>query len=168
MAIYRRLYCHGGCYFFTVNLANRHSQLLIEHIELLKQSIRHVQQKHPFYIDAIVVLPEHLHCVWTLPTNDMDYSTRWRLIKSYFSYHLPYLNDEVYSDSRVKKSERGIWQRRFWEHLIRNEEDYRAHIDYVHINAVKHQLVNRVVDWPYSSFHKAVKQGIYDVNWAGL
>jgi putative transposase len=167
MATYRRLYHHGGCYFFTVNLANRHSQLLIEHIDLLKKSIRHVKQKHPFDIDAMVVLPEHLHCVWTLPKNDIDYSTRWRLIKSYFSYHLPYLNDEVYSDSRAKKAERGIWQRRCWEHLIKNEDDYRAHIDYVHINPVKHKHVSRVCDWPYSSFHQWVKNGVYAVDWAG-
>lgn len=167
MATYRRLYHQGGCYFFTVNLANRHSTLLTEHIDLLKQSIRHVKQKHPFHIDAIVVLPEHLHCVWTLPANDMDYSTRWRLIKSYFSHHLPYLEDEICSHSRAKKSERGIWQRRFWEHLIKSEDDYRTHIDYVHINPVKHHHVTHVIDWPYSSFHQRVKQGVYRMDWAG-
>ena len=124
MTSYRRLYQQGGSYFFTVNLANRQSSLLTEQIDLLKQAFRHVKQRHPFQMDAIVVLPDHLHCVWTLPEHDDNYSTRWRLIKSYFSYRLPYQPDENHSSSRVQKSERGIWQRRFWEHAIRDEQDF--------------------------------------------
>jgi putative transposase len=168
MTNYRRLYHQGGCDFFTVNLANRNSQLLTEHVELLKKAFRHVKQKHPFCIDALVVLPNHLHCVWTLPEGDSNYSTRWQLIKRYFSYHLPYSSDEIHSNSRARKAERGIWQRRFWEHLIQNEHDYRTHIDYVHINPLKHQYVTRVRDWPYSSFHSCVEKGIYTIDWAGI
>ncbi len=165
MTNYRRLYHQGGCYFFTVNLANRNSELLTQQIDLLRKSFRYVKQKHPFNLDAIVILPDHLHTIWTLPQSDNDYALRWRLIKSYFSRHLPYLPSEVFSASRERKAERGIWQRRYWEHLIRDEDDYRAHIDYVHINPVKHKWATSVSDWPYSSFHHWVKKGIYPLNW---
>ena len=124
-----------------------------------------VQKRHPFKIHAWVVLPEHLHCVIELPPDDANYATRWRLIKMEFSKALPHT--ENLSAVRTRRRERGIWQRRYWEHLIRDEQDYQAHMDYVHINPVKHGLVEYVADWPYSTFHRLVTEGIYLVNWAG-
>src|SRR5690606_28703740 len=124
-----------------------------------------VKRKRPFYIDAWVVLPDHMHAVWTLPEGDDDYSGRWREIKKTFNRYMP--ADEILSSARQKRGERGIWQRRFWEHTIKSEEDYRHHIDYVHINPLKHCLVNSVKDWPYSSFHRYVENGIYPIDWGG-
>jgi len=166
MPNYRRVWCPAGIYFFTVNLYNRQrNDLLVRHIELLRASVQKVKQRHPFYIHGWVVLPDHLHCVIELPENDTDFSLRWRLIKMEFSKGLPPL--EKISPNRHKRGERGIWQRRFWEHLIRDEADYLAHMDYIHINPLKHGLVKCVVDWPYSTFHKLVQQNIYEPNWAG-
>ena len=165
MTAYRRNFIPGGCFFFTVNLADRRLRLLTEHVDALRSAFSETHQRHPFTIDAIVVLPDHLHAVWTLPDGDRDFATRWRLIKSAFSRK--FVTDEPISASRAAKRERGIWQRRFWEHTIRNEEDLARHIDYVHINPVKHGLVKRVRDWPYSSFHRMVKSGIYPEDWAG-
>ena len=166
MPNYRRTWHPGGTYFFTVNLLQRHNNnLLIQKIDTLRHVVQSVKQRHPFIIHAWVVLPNHLHCVIELPTGDVDFSLRWRLIKLEFSKQMPCM--ERRSEVRLKRGERGIWQRRYWEHLIRNEEDYRAHIDYVHINPVKHGLVSRVRDWPYSTFHRLVQQGIYPHDWAG-
>ncbi len=166
MSDYRRAWHQGGTYFFTVNLLQRHgNDLLIRHIDTLRQVVKSVKTRHPFMIHGWVVLPEHLHCVIELPPGDADYSTRWRLIKMEFSKTLPV--NERRSKVRLKRGERGIWQRRFWEHLISNEADYRAHMDYVHFNPVKHGLVSRVCDWPYSTFHRLVEQGVYPPDWAG-
>lgn len=114
--------------------------------------------------DAIVVLPEHLHTIWTLPAGDCDYATRWRLIKSRFSRGMP--TGERILRSRLGKGERGIWQRRYWEHTLRDELDYARHVDYIHINPVKHDYVNSVAEWPYSSFHRYVDMGVYPADWA--
>ena len=138
---------------------------MTESIDALRTAFRETQRHHPFTIDAIVVLPDHLHTVWTLPEGDADFSTRWRLIKTSLSRKLA--GGESISSSRVGKGERGIWQRRYWEHTIRDEIDFSRHIDYVHINPVKHGLVKRVGDWPYSSFHRMVRDGIYPEDWAG-
>ena len=165
MTAYRRNFIPGGCFFFTVNLADRRRRLLTEHVDALRTAFRETHQRHPFTTDAIVVLPDHLHAVWTLPDSDRDFATRWRLIKSTFSRHFSV--DEPISASRAAKNERGIRQRRYWEHTIRNEEDLARHIDYVHINPVKHGLVKQVRDWPHSSFHRMVKSGIYPEDWAG-
>ena len=166
MTNYRRAKIPGGTYFFTVNCAKRQgNSLLTENIELLRQVIRRIKIAHPFTIDAMVVLPDHLHCMWTLPEGDADYKTRWSLIKAGFSRQIPAA--EPLSASRMKRGERGIWQRRYWEHLIRDEEDYRRHVDYIHWNPVKHGWVERVADWPYSSFHKYVRQGVYSWEWVG-
>ncbi|MFP3423657.1 REP-associated tyrosine transposase [Pseudoalteromonas sp. SIMBA_162] len=162
---YRRNYVKGGTYFFTVNLLDRNKSLLVEHIDLLRESIRFVKSQRPFYIDAWVVLPDHLHAVLTLPDDDVDYSSRWREIKKRFSKSLP--KTEFLTQTRKRKNERGIWQRRFWEHTIRDDNDYWHHVNYVHFNPLKHGLVSQVTDWPYSSFHRAVKQGIYTNNWCG-
>ncbi|SHG88798.1 REP-associated tyrosine transposase [Bradyrhizobium erythrophlei] len=165
MTDYRRNFLVGGSFFFTVNLADRHLQLLTEHVDNLRTAFREIRRRHPFTIDAMVVLPDHLHAVWTLPEGDADFATRWRLIKSTFSRQIA--NGERISESRAAKGERGIWQRRYWEHTIRDEEDFTRHTDYIHINPVKHELVTRVKDWPYSSFHRMVKIGTYPTDWAG-
>lgn len=164
---YRRRYTHGATYFLTVNLENRQSDLLIRHVDILRNAFKTVKNKHPFDIDAVVILPDHFHIVMTLPPNDANYSTRIKLIKYYFSLNVQKTDEEYISKSRLSKSERGIWQRRFWEHQIRDETDYFHHVNYVHINPLKHGLVNRVQDWQYSSFHHYVKNGIFDINWAG-
>ena len=163
MMKYRRNYAAGGTFFFTVNLANRNQTLLVDHVDLLRLSVAHTMKIMPFHIDAWVVLPEHIHAVWTLPKGDSDYSARWKEIKKNFSRNLKF-NGKVYP-SLENKNENGIWQRRFWEHTIRDEVDYSNHINYVHFNPYKHGLVTRVVDWPYSSFHRAVRQGLYLPDW---
>jgi len=166
MTNYRRLWRAGGTYFFTVNLLQRRgNDLLTREIRLLRDVVADVRRRHPFRIHAWVVLPDHLHCVIELPPGDCDFATRWRLIKMDFSKGLP--ATERRSAVRVRRGERGIWQRRYWEHVIRDDADFRAHMDYVHINPVKHCLVARVVDWPYSTFHRLVVQSVYPADWAG-
>lgn len=128
----RPLALPGLRYFFTVNLADRRATLLVDHLDLLRDAIRYTRKRHPFDIDAMVVLPDHLHAVWTLPSGDADFPLRWRLIKTWFSRNL--LHGEHRRASHVDKSERGIWQRRYWEHLIRDETDLARHVDYVHWN----------------------------------
>jgi putative transposase len=139
--------------------------LLIREINLLLETVRAVRQRHPFQIDAWVVLPENIHAVWTLPPGDADFSKRWRLIKSGFSRAQPKI--EYRSSVRQAAGERGIWQRHFWEHLIRDEKDFERYVDYVHVNPVKHGLVSQVSLWSYSSFHRYVEKGIYPENWCG-
>ena len=163
MSMYRRNYMAGGTYFFTVNLLDRKKTLLVDYVDCLRESVAMIKRKRPFHIDAWVVLPDHMHAVWTLPESDADYSGRWREIKKAFNRYIP--ANELLSQARRKQGERGIWQRRFWEHTIKSEADYRHHIDYVHVNPLKHGLVNRVKDWPYSSFHRYVQRGLYDENW---
>jgi putative transposase len=165
MTNYRRNFLSGGSFFFTLNLAERRLRLLTDHIDLLRQAFRDVRRRHPFDIEAIVVLPDHLHAVWTLAEGDADFALRWRLIKTIFSRGLP--ASERISASRAGKAERGIWQRRYWEHTLRDEGDFARHVDYIHFNPVKHGHVTRVKDWPYSSFHRMVKLGIYPDDWTG-
>jgi putative transposase len=155
----------GGTYFFTVNLLQRYpNDLLVRHIELLQTVVREVRKNRPFHIDAWVVLPDHLHCVWTLPPGDDDFTNRWRMIKQGFSKAL--FMTERRSSVRIARGERGLWQRRFWEHAIRDDGDYAAHVDYCHINPLKHGYVKRVADWPYSTFHRYVERGVYPLDWA--
>jgi putative transposase len=156
---YRRAFLPGGTFFFTVNLADRRSRLLIDQVELLRDAFRYARRRHPFAIEAIVILPEHLHAVWTLPEADSDFPFRWRLVKAAFSRSLA--SGELVSPSRLRKRERGIWQRRYWEHAIRDEDDFTRHLDYIHFNPVKHGHVSRVKDWPHSSFHRMVRLGAY-------
>lgn len=165
MPDYRRYRIPGGCYFFTANLLERKRTLLVDEIELLREAVRAVKRKRPFGIDAWVVLPEHLHCIWTLPEGDDDFSGRWRDIKTRFSKALPVT--EYRNPVRKKRNERGIWQRRFWEHALRDDADYAHHVDYIHYNPVKHGHVDRVADWPYSTFHRFVQQEIYPPDWTG-
>lgn len=151
MPRYRRWFVPGGTYFFTVNLLNRDSRLLIEHIHELRAAYAEAAQRQPFETVAICVLPNHLHCVWTLPDGDSDFPGRWRRIKTGFSRRLPRTADPA---SGRRPGERGIWQRRYWEHVVTDDDDLAAHIDYVHHNPVKHGLVAEVGDWPYSSWRR--------------
>jgi len=165
MPDYRRYRVPGGTYFFTINLLDRHSDLLVRHIEALRESVRRTRIERPFHIDAWVVLPEHIHCVITLPPGDDDFSNRIKAIKIRFVRTLE--PDEWRSPVRVAKGERGIWQRRFWEHAIRDDDDYARHLDYVHFNPVKHGHATSVAQWPYSTFHHCVRSGIYPMDWGG-
>jgi len=164
MTAYRRVRVPGATWFFTVALARRRgNRLLVKRVANLREAFRHVQTRHPFRIDAIAILPEHLHCLWTLPPDDADFSLRWGLIKARFSRAIPH--GEQLSASRATRGERGLWQRRFWEHLIRDEDDYARHVDYIHWNPVKHGHAAQPGDWPYSSFHRHVKDGLLPADW---
>jgi putative transposase len=123
----------------------------------------YVKQRRPFHIQAVAILPDHLHCIWTLPPGEADFSTRWNLLKGHFSRAV--VKDERNSKSRGKRRERGLWQRRFRAHWITDQDDFNRHVDYIHGNPVKHGCVRRVVDWPHSSFHKFVERGIYPATW---
>src|SRR5262245_38041422 len=165
MPNYRRAFIPGDSWFFTINLLDRRQTLLVHHIELLREAVAATRRSYPFAIDAFVVLPDHLHAIWSLPVDDFDFSTRWRLIKNRFARALP--KQERLSAVRRARNERGIWQRRFWEHMIRDETDYSRHVEYCYINPLKHDLVARVNDWPFSSFHRDVRAGIFPSDWAG-
>ncbi len=160
---YHRANIPGACYFFTVNLAERNQSLLVDHIAELRLAFKQTRQNHAFDIIAIVVLPDHLHTMWQLPGNDANFPMRWNLIKRRFSSALP--KNERISASRQKKGERGIWQRRYWEHLIR-DDDFEHPVNYIHFNPVKHGYVRSAVDWPYSCIHRYVEKGIIANNWA--
>jgi putative transposase len=164
MSEYRRFRVEGGCYFFTVNLLYRGPDgLLVRRIDDLRAAVSEVRRAWPFRIDGWVVLPDHLHCIWTLPEGDDGFSTRWRLIKAGFARRLP--ATERRSPSRARRGERGIWQRRYWEHAIRDDRDFAHHMDYLHFNPVKHGYVEHAADWPYSSFRRLVKEGAYPSGW---
>ena len=154
----RQLLLHG-------QPVQRRSTLLIEHIDKLRDAFRATRSHHPFRIDAIVVLPDHLHAVWTLLQDDFDFATRWRFIKAAFSH--AQAPGEPISASRAGKRERGIWQRRYWEHTLRDDADVARHIDYIHFNPVRHGYVDEAWQWPYSSFRRMVGLGVYPKQWAG-
>ena len=160
---YRRANIEGGTYFFTVNLADRNSDMLIQQIDDLRTIMRKVKQARPFKILAMVVLPEHLHAVWRLPRGDADYPQRWSLIKSGFSRRQE--KGERIHASRNAKRERGIWQRRYWEHQIRDEADLVQHVDYIHFNPVKHGWVKKPVEWPHSTLHGYIERGMAPRDW---
>ena len=160
---YRRANTVNASYFFTVNLAERKQRLLTDNIGILRNAIRMVKQNHPFTIETMVVLPEHLHAIFTLPEGDAAFAMRWALIKAAFSRNMP--KTERISASRIAKRERGIWQRRYWEHQIKDELDMQQHIDYIHYNPVKHGYVTQASDWPYSSIHQYIKAGILPKDW---
>lgn len=161
---YRRANIDGGTYFFTVNLADRKQTLLVDEIDAFRRSLSKVKREHAFTLDAMVVMPEHCHAIFTLPDGDHDFATRWMLIKAGFSRQLP--KQERISQSRQTKGERGIWQRRYWEHCIKNDTDYERHVDYIHYNPVKHGYVDRASEWQYSTIHDYIKRGLLDENWA--
>ncbi len=161
---YRRSNAIGGTFFFTVNLQDRSSRLLTKHIDVLRESVRKVRHSHHVDIVAMVVLPDHLHAIWTLPPGDFNYPIRWSLIKAGFSRKME--TGEPANSSRRHKRERGIWQRRYWEHEIRDGVDLARHIDYIHFNPVKHKHVTAPAHWPYSSIHRYIRQGVLAPDWA--
>jgi putative transposase len=165
MSRYRRAKVEGGTFFFTVTLADRSSDILVRHIDRLRRMYVSAQRRLPFETIAICVLPDHLHAIWTMPVGDTGYPLRRSLIKSGFSRGLP--EQPVRSRSKTVKRERGIWQRRYWEHAIRDEADLARHVDYIHYNPVKHGYVTRVCDWPHSSFHRFVAEGTVPQDWGG-
>lgn len=168
MSDYRRCYMPGGSYFFTVVTERRAAILANDPARnCLREAIRHCQQHLPFHLDALVMLPDHLHAIWTLPQDDCDYSKRWGIIKKHFTQNWLAMGgaEQAVTASRLRYRRRGIWHRRFWEHALRGERDYQNHFDYLHWNPVKHGLVKNVRDWPYSSFHHWVKQGFYPDGW---
>jgi putative transposase len=164
MPNYRRADIKGGAFFFTVVLADRSSNLLIEEIDRLRRAYRTVQERRPFETIAVCVLPDHLHALWSLPEHDADFATRWSLIKRGFSSGI---EAPQRAPSKVSKREKGVWQRRYWEHAIRDDADLARHVDYIHFNPVKHGHVSRVVDWPHSSFHRFVERGLLVADWGG-
>ena len=164
MVGYRRYFVPGGTHFFTVTLADRGSFALVDRVTALRAAFRACRRERPFWIDAIVILPDHLHAILTLPPGDSDFSGRWRRIKGHFSRHM--IAAGAFT-KRHANEDYALWQRRFWEHTIRNDEDLARHVDYVHFNPVKHALVTRVRHWPHSSFHRYVWQGILPEDWVG-
>ena len=157
MVQFRRNYQPGACYFFTVTLRDRKATYLTDHIHLLRQAMCIIMQKYPYEIKSIVILPDHLHTLWKLPDHDCRYSLRWRKIKSYFTRALKSKGILIPKDRR---GEHHLWRRRFWEHTIRDEKDFENHVDYIHYNPVKHALVKKIYQWPYSSFHYCLKKEI--------
>jgi putative transposase len=167
MPNYRRADVAGGTYFFTVNTLRRLPVLTETAVRnALREAIRQTRLTDPFDINAWVLLPDHLHCIWTLPPGDANFSLRWAKIKRYVSKQCgEAFSIKDLSASRTKRHEAGLWQRRFWEHQIRNDWDFARHVDYIHWNPVKHGLVSRAVDWPYSTFHSYVRRGVYQPDW---
>ncbi len=173
---YRRAFLPGGTFFFTVVTADR-KPLFAEqkNVDTLRDAFRAIRLQRPFTLDAAVVLLDHLHCIWTLPPGDADFSTRWRLIKTWFTKHCDSEESSGYAaltrptaeGAKTSKRERAFWQHRYWEHMLRDETDYRHHVEYIHFNPVKHGYVKAPTDWPYSSFRRYVKAGIYPPDWAG-
>jgi len=165
MPCYIRTKIEGGVFFFTVTLADWSSDLLIRHIDRLRRVYAAVQQRYPFETIAICILPDHMHAVWSLPQGDANFPLRWNQIKRSFSRDLDSAASR--SISKSAKREKGIWQRRYWEHAIRDDDDLMRHIDYIHFNPVKHGHVSRVCDWPHSSFHRYVARGLLPLDWGG-
>ncbi|MBI2312716.1 MAG: transposase [Betaproteobacteria bacterium] len=170
MPNYRRAFIPGGTYFFTVVTHGRAPILIDEPVRhALRDAIEGTRQSHPFRIDAWVLLPDHLHCIWTLPDGDSDYASRWAVIKRRVSKAMGerLTNGTHLSDSRHARRESGVWQRRYWEHMVRDEADLQRCMDYLHWNPVKHGHVARVADWPHSTFHRLVVRGVYPIDWGG-
>jgi putative transposase len=168
MPNYRRIHATGGTFFFT---AVTYERLPIfsndPSVEILQKVIDKTRSRYPFDQIAFCILPDHLHCIWRLPMGDEDYSTRWQMIKACFSMEYKHVSglEGHRTDSRISKRERGIWQRRFWEHTIRDDEDLARHINYIHFNPVKHGLVTRIADCRWSSYHEYLRNGYYDEEW---
>ncbi len=169
MSYYRRSSMAGCTYFFTLVSYKRQTILCDEPVrQALRKAIKNTQNKYPFRIDAWVLLPDHLHCIWTLPDNDKDYSKRWSMIKRKVSIDCAnsYKKNALLTSSKIKHRESTIWQRRFWEHRIRDQNDFSRHFDYIHYNPVKHGLCKKPDEWQYSTLHRYVRKGVYPVDWA--
>jgi putative transposase len=169
MSEYRRFYIQGGIVFFTV-ITNNRARFLCSALarNILRKKILECKERWPFELTAIVLQPDHLHALWTMPSGEDDYSQRWGWIKKEFTKE--WLSgggpEEFISDFRRRRNDRGVWQPRFWEHQIRDEEDFERHLDYIHYNPVKHGLTTSPKDWPYSSFRKWVAKSVYSLDWA--
>ena len=164
MVRYRRNFASGGTFFFTATLADRKSRALTDHAVAFRSAVKLTRRQHPFTIDAAVVLPDHFHMIMTLPEGDANFSNRLSQIKRRFTTAVLKAGRTI---ARYPNGELALWQRRFWEHTIRYEKDFERHVDYIHFNPVKHNLVTRVRDWPHSSFHLYVRQGLLPADWAG-
>jgi putative transposase len=165
MVRYRRNFVPGGTFFFTVTLDDRRSSALVDHVDKLRGAFRVARTERPFTVDAIVILPDHLHVIMTLPEDDSDFPGRWKRIKSLFTRRLAASGVPV---ARNQRGEFALWQRRFWEHTIRDEADFERCADYIHFNQVKHGLVASPSDWPYSSLHRYVRAGLLPADWGGV
>jgi len=168
MPNYRRYRVHGGTYFFTLK-TERNAPLFSEptNVRLLGQIFRETITRWPLDMPAVVLLPDHLHALWTLPPGDTEYSTRWAWLKKEFTRRFIAAggHEQPVSASRLSNRRRGVWQRRFWEHTITDEDDFENHFDYIHWNPVKHGYVSSPFEWPHSSFHRWVRQGVCDLHW---
>ena len=163
---YRRAFIPGGSYFFTVVTEYRRQLLAsAEAVALLRSAVRTVRAARPFEVNAMVVLPDHLHCIWTLPPGDADFATRWRLVKTWFTKHCDPAWRVAPGRARAAKKEQALWQHRYWEHALRDEVDFSRHVEYIHYNPVKHGLASAPISWPYSSFCRYVEAGMYPVDW---
>jgi putative transposase len=165
MVRYRRNFVPGGTFFFTLTLDDRRSSALVDHVQKLRAAFKTTRIERPFEIEAIVVLPDHLHVIMTLPDADADFSGRWRRIKSSFTHQLAVSGAPI---SRNRRGEFALWQRRFWEHTIRDETDFERCANYIHYNPVKHGLVASPIDWPHSSLHRFVRAGLLPADWGGV
>ena len=162
MPNYRRARVPGAAYFFTVTLADRSERILVQRIDTLRSAFEQTRHELPFRVDAMVVLPEHLHCIWSLPAGDADFSLRWQRIKARFTR----LCRGGSAAPAASARRAAIWQQRFWEHLLRDDRDFERHVDYIHFNPVKHGHAARAIDWPYSSIHRYVRRGVLSPDWA--
>lgn len=168
MPNYRRLRPPGGTFFFTLK-TERNAPIFADRrcVDLLGEVFRDTKSRWPFDVRAIVLLPDHLHSIWSLPPGDDKYSMRWGWLKKEFTQR--YLaaggTEERTSVSRRRNRRRGVWQRRFWEHTIEDDDDFEAHFDYIHWNPVKHGYVSCPRDWLHSSFRRWVEAGVYNANW---
>ena len=163
---YRRFQHAGGTWFFTVVTENRRPLFSDSgNVDLLRDVLKHVNIKYPMQIDAVVILPDHIHCIWTLPEGDSDNATRWRLIKSQFTKRCDSRYKAIPGPAKLKKQQQAVWQNRFWSHLITDDNDFQHHFDYIHYNPVKHGLCDKPVDWTHSSIHKFMASGVYPENW---
>jgi putative transposase len=168
MPEYRRPYIPGGSYFLTLVAYNRNPLFQVpENISRLRAAIKTVKSERPFEIAGAVVLPDHQHFIWTLPPGDTAYSMRVGRLKALFTKSLPaeQRSAQALPNSHRKRRESGVWQRRFWEHALRDEEDFQRHLDYIHYNPVKHGYAQCPHSWPFSSFHQWVQKGAYTANW---
>ena len=152
------LFVPGGTYFFTVRLQDARADLLVRHVDVLRDATRLCRKRWPFAIPAAVILPNQLHMIWTLPLGDADISKRWRLIKTGFSRHVP--APDYIPPSHARRGDKGIWQRGFWEHLIRDQDDFDRHAHVIRAAPVQAGLVKRPSDWPYSSLHYRLRRGV--------
>jgi putative transposase len=164
MVRYRRNLVPGGTFFFTVTLTDRRSSALVDHIDQLRAALRTIQDRKPFTVDAIVVMPDHLHAILSLPENDADFPGRWKAIKAAFTRNIVANGAAV---SRNSRGEYDLWQRRYWEHTVRDEADFERCVDYIHYNPVKHGYVSVPADWRFSSLHRYVRDGILPSDWGG-